>query len=201
VVADPGGTMLVYTTYGSLTVDAHDVLFRMQPSSTATGVSEVYILGAAMDRAVATFTRAIPQADPDATTFSLLVPGRVISVHDCADAPVAYQSEDAGPVTRLVVRYSDVPKGSGCIYVTAQVDDVLTRAADGSMGFRQSYTLDQDARMRVVVKYPADWEVKTVSPPPATRADGLLVWDQLLRRQLTCAPSVTFHEAKDEGGG
>lgn len=188
-VTDPDGTMLVYSHYGCLSLLPQDVLRRERSSEAA--VSETWLIGTLGESAVVTSQRSVPASEAGATTFSLLVSGRVTCVQDPSGNAVPYQCRTAGSVERLIVRYADVPAPERKLNVTAQVDDALT-SANGGLQFRQQYMLEQQGEVRVLVRYPVDWEVSNCSPEPAMKSSGLLIWQRKLQRQQRFVPQVSF---------
>lgn len=191
VVNSPDGTMLVDTEYGCLAVDQDDVLFRVTGAEPDPVVSETYVLGGSANSAVLTALRHVPAPIDNATTFSLLVTGHVTAVRDRSDQVLAYQAIDAGPVTRVILRYSDVAK-SRYVNVTAQLNDALEQEASGTLRLAETYTVDQSGRARVAVRYPQDWKLQSAAPAPAKSAEGLIVWEQDLGRQQQFAPQAEF---------
>ena len=187
-----GDRMAVHTAYGDLTVGASDVLLRTNPTEPAPVISETYVVETPDGGGVATYLRRVPEGGGEPTTVTLLIAGKVLAVHDRLGCPVAWQAEDAGAFAQLILRSGDLPKGADAVEVTARVDGIVAATPDGKLEFTQNYTPDRDGRMRVVVKYPADWKLESASPEPATRVDGLVAWDRHLSPQMSCAPRAVF---------
>jgi hypothetical protein len=190
VIDGPEGSMLIDGRYGCLTVELSEVLFRITPAEPDPVVADTYVLGGSATGAVLTTDRPVPPPSDGVTTFALLVPGKLLEVSDTDDRPVPSTHAVTGPVSRAIVRYSDVPEGTSMIRVSAKLDDLLEELPDGTLRFTQNYTPDDAGMARVAVAFPAEWKVISASPTATVTDQTLIVWQTQLRRQQRFAPEA-----------
>lgn len=191
-VPDPDGAVAVYSNYGCLTMSPGDVLYRLAPAAPQPTVSDIYLLSSSGENAIVTSVRPVPAPESKATTFSLLFPGKVLSVRDTYDQPLAYRSQRAGIASRVIVQYADLPQTTGTLSVSTQVDDAIARRRDGKLEFQIGYTLERDGLASLLLRIPADWKLDSTSPRPEIQLDGLLVWRRQLRRQQSFSAHAVF---------
>ncbi|MFH0792684.1 MAG: hypothetical protein V2A74_01485 [bacterium] len=196
IVRDTLGDYLVFNKYGSLSISAKDVLYRVDGDEGETLANETYIIIDKSRDVIAVLQRDVPKREKDGESFNLLVPGSVEAVTDGFESEIAYQTKSVAGLTRVTIRYSDVPPEVAHVFVTTRQKNLLEEDKEGNLKFRQDYVLDTEGTLKVLVKYPESWKVGEVAPEPSRRYEGLLVWEARLKRQQGFAAETVFEFQK-----
>jgi len=192
VVKDREGSYLVYNSYGKLSVNAREVLYRASEQTTKPSVTDTYILVEGATDVVSILQKPIPDRQEGKPDFSFLLPGHVEAVYDEADRPVEFELNALPSLSRAVIRFADLsPKGT-VLFLTSNQSGLIESRDEGCCVFQHNYTVDTDGTLRVLVKFPLDWIVEEVRPEPTRTYSGLIVWEKDLRRQQRFSPRVLF---------
>jgi hypothetical protein len=194
IVKDSMGNYVVYNKYGELTVKVDDVIYRVSEEKDEKFVQEIYIVTGKKAEIISILQREIPTHDENVQGFNLLVPGTVVGVFDADDQEVFYQSTSLGGVSKITINYGDIISEGKYLYITTRQHDLLRTDEQGRIMYTYNFTPDSEAVIKLLVKYPRDWHVDQISPQPATRYEGLVVWHLKLRRQQNFNPTITFRK-------
>jgi hypothetical protein len=118
---------------------------------------------------------AYPPHTDGATSFTILVPGRIENVRDDIVPNVQYESSAVADASKVAIRYKDLSTRSERLYLTTRQKGLLETDESGAVGFDVNYTPAQAGTIRIVVKFPAAWKVEKASPAPRHRFEGLIV--------------------------
>ncbi|MBN1865655.1 hypothetical protein JW916_00030 [Candidatus Sumerlaeota bacterium] len=193
VLEDTQGDYYIYNAKcGKLAVKKNDVLYAMAPDMGPHSMSESYIVIDESSDAISTLQRPIPPRTEGVTSFTLLVPGYIENVRDGIVPDVPYESSAVADASKVTIRYQDLSPRAERLYMTTRQKGLLEPTESGTVRFSTNYTLSEAGTIRVVVKFPDLWKVESASPAPERTFEGLVVWEQPLRRQQKFVPSMTL---------
>ena len=174
---------------GQLYVLREDIICRETPQPDT--LSESYtIVGPTLD-VIARLTRSVPERRPDVNSFNMLINGDVLSVIDADGFYIPFAKWSIGDSGLITIDYDKLsPDTSRLTIVTRQAG--LIQEESGLYTFRLKYILNQDSRMRVIIRYPEAFHLETIKPEPKIKLDGLIVLDQKIKRQQHFIPEVQF---------
>ena len=174
---------------GQLYVLRQDVIYRETPETDTFSESFV-IVGQSLD-IIARLSRSIPEKRQDADSFNLLVEGEVLSVIDVEGLDIPFDALSIGDSDLITIDYDQLsPETERLTIITKQ--EGLIQAEFGLYVFRLKYILNQDSRVRLIVKYPQDFYLESIKPEPTLKGSGLVVWDQQIKRQQHFIPEIRF---------
>jgi hypothetical protein len=197
ILKDIAGNYLVYTPFGELSVGAGEVIYTTSRDKTSPVIQETYIFIGKTSDTISIVEQDVPERREQARSFNLLVPGAVETILTADGDEVLFESRLVGENSLVTINYADLPAKVGRIRITLWRIDLLTSLDGESAKFEQNYTPDREGMVSVMVKYPKEWTVRSVTPPPARRFDGLICWRQALRRQQGFAPQIVFQFTKN----
>ncbi len=181
---------LIHDVLGTLSLNKADVLYHVQQDKTIYTEDHTVTLE---DHSVLTrLTRPVPKRQGQAESFRLLIPGQVLSVSDTLNRPMDVHKRTIGDNTLLTIPYHSI--GAKCdrmIVLTRQA--TLIRTVDDTESVLQlGYTLAEPRTVKISVTYPQQLSIRSISPEPIRRKDGVIIWEASLRRQQQFKPRVVF---------
>ncbi len=174
---------------GQLYILWEDVIYRETPQADI--LSESYtILENSLD-VIANLSRSVPEKRPDANSFNILIPGIVLSVTDEYGSDIPFDQRPIGDSGLITIDYDWLgPETNRLTIITQQPG--LIRKESGIYTFRLKYILNEQSRIRLIIRYPKTLQLETINPKPAIEHNGLIVWDQNLKRQQNFKPNIQF---------
>jgi len=182
--------LLSSACYGTLSIRRADVVYRQ--SEVADAQNETYVILDDALTVVASCRRDVPKRMPDKDAFHLLVRGEVQSVTDLNGGEIPFQTQAVGENSLVSVAYNGLASDAAAITVTTLDRGLLRRTPTGLLSFQVHTVPAQDERLQVIVKYPKAFKARQVTPDPAVNAEGIIVWEQNLRRQQHFSSEVQF---------
>jgi len=135
--------------------------------------------------------RPVPAPGGKTGAFRLLIPGSVQSVSDENGHGVPFDKQNVSGNTLITIHYGALsPSAIRLTLTTLQPD--LIKNDSGGLTFQQKYLLDRKQTLKVILQYPSEFKVRSITPEPKVRRDGLIVWEQLLKRQQEFSPRVVL---------
>lgn len=182
--------VLANRLYGDLAIESQDVLYR----DTAERPDRVETYAITQDgmTVIARLQRAVPARRKDAPSFNLLIPGSIQAITDANGIELPFSQRTLGENTLATLLREDLGHDMGLLTITTVQKTVLSPSAAGRLTFRANYALNQAQSLRVIVRFPRNFSLLSLSPPPDVELDGLLIWDRQLRRQQRFQPQVLF---------
>ncbi|MBN2456561.1 MAG: hypothetical protein JXB29_08535 [Sedimentisphaerales bacterium] len=174
---------------GQIYILREDIIYRETPQ--ADTLSESYtILGRTLE-IIANLSRSVPQRRPDVNSFNLLIPGNVLSVIDTDGSDIFFEQRPIGDSDLITIDYGQLsPQTNRITIITRQQG--LVQEESGLCTFRLKYILNEDSRIRVIIRYPEVFRLESIKPEPKVKCKGLIVLDQEIRRQQHFTPQVQF---------
>jgi len=174
---------------GQLYVLREDIIYRDTPQINT--LSESYtIVGRTFD-VIAHLSRSVPKRRPDVNSFNMLIHGSVLSVIDPNGSDIPFDQWSIGDSDLITIDYDQLsPDTSRLTIITQQKG--LFQEESGLYSFRLKYILNEDSRIRVIIRYPKVFHLETIKPEPKIRCNGLIVWDQRIKRQQHFMPELQF---------
>ena len=174
---------------GQLYVLREDIIYREMPQ--ADTFSESYTIVGQTLEIIARLSRSVPERRPDVNSFNMLINGNVLSVIDADGSDIPFAQWPIGDSDLITIDYEQLgPDTDRLTIVTQQAG--LIQEDSGLYTLRLKYILNQDGRIRVIIRYPKVFHLETIKPEPKIKYDGLIVLDQKIRRQQQFIPEVQF---------
>ena len=184
------GYIFSSTTFGEIQVPQSEVLYL---DRALPGVKEeTLILSREGATVLARFQRPVPAPGTRTGSFHFLIPGSVQSVRAENIGNIPYDMKKIAGNSLVTISYESLAETTDILTFTALQPLLLQHDPSGTLTLRLRYVLDQAETLRVIVKYPAEFSVQSVSPPAAAQLDGLIVWEHSLKRQQDFNPQVIF---------
>jgi|GEM_PF-4135889 len=176
--------------YGIVSVLQTDVVYRQ--SLEADVHNETIVIRADGLAVVASRRHDVPKRMEDKDKFNLLVTGQVKSVTDPNGTDVPFETQAVGDNSLVSIAYGALAQQVAYVTVTTLEQGALEPVASGLWSLQLHTIPAQDELLRVIVRYPKTFRPRQVTPDPALEADGLIVWEQNLRRQQQFTPEILF---------
>ena len=174
---------------GQLYVLREDIIYR--ETLQINTLSESYtIVGQTFD-VIARLSRSIPEKRPDANSFNMLVPGSVVSVIDANGLDIPFDRWPIGDSDLITIDYDQLSSETNRLTIITQQEG-LVQDESGLYTFRLKYILNEDSRIRVIIRYPKVFHLEIIKPEPKIKCNGLIVWDQGIKRQQHFMPELQF---------
>jgi hypothetical protein len=174
---------------GQLYVLREDIIYRETPQAD-TLCESFMIVGQGLD-IIAHLSRSVPEIMRDAESFNLLVNGNVLSVIDADGSDITFEKWSIGDSDLITIDYDQLgPETERLSIITKQQG--LIQAESGLYVFRLKYILNQDSRVRIIIKYPQNFHLESIKPEPKIKGAGIIVWDQQIKRQQHFVPEIRF---------
>jgi hypothetical protein len=174
---------------GQFYVLREDIIHRETPQIDT--LSESYtIIGQTLD-IIARLSRSVPERRPDANSFNLLIHGSVLSVSDADGAHIPFVQWPIGDSDLITIDYDQLSPETNRLTIIAQQEG-LVREESGLYTFRLKYILNEDSRIRVIIRHPKVFHLETIEPEPKIKRNGLIVLEQQIKRQQHFMPEVRF---------
>lgn len=174
---------------GQLYVLREDIVYRETPQNDT--LSESYtIVGQTLD-VIAHLSRSVPGRKPDVNSFNMLIQGSVLSVIDANGSDIPFERWAIGDSDLITIDYDQLrPDTNRLTIITRQKG--LIQEESGLYTFRLKYILNEDSRIRVIIRHPKVFYLETIKPEPKIRCNGLIVLEQKIKRQQHFTPEVRF---------
>ena len=174
---------------GQLYVLREDIIYR--ETLQINTLSESYtIVGQTFD-VIARLSRSVPGKKPDADSFNMLVPASVLTVIDANELDIAFNRRPIGDSDLITIDYDQLnPDTNRLTIVTRQAG--LIQEDYGLYTLQLKYILNEDSRVRVIIRYPKVFHLETIKPEPKIKCNGLIVLDQKVKRQQHFMPEFQF---------
>ncbi len=182
--------VLANRLYGDLVIERQDVLYR--DGAERPDRVETYAITQDGITVIARLQRAVPPQRKDASSFNLLVPGSIRAVTDANGVELPFSQRTLGENTLATLMWDDLGQDMGLLTLTSVQKTVVSPSAAGQLIFRANYTVNQAQSLRVIVRYPGNFNLISLSPTPDVELDGLLIWNRQLRRQQRFQPQILF---------
>jgi len=174
---------------GQLYVLCEDIIYKETPQVET--LSESYtIVGQTLD-IIANLSRPVPERRPDVNSFNMLIHGSVLSVIDANGSDIPFDRWPIGDSDLITIDYDQLSPETNRLTIITQQEG-LAQDESGLYTFRLKYILNEDSRIRVIIRYPKVFHLETIKPEPKIKYDGLIVLDQKIRRQQQFIPEVQF---------
>jgi hypothetical protein len=174
---------------GQLYVLRQDVIYRETPQADILSESFV-IVGQSLD-IIARLSRSVPEKEQDADSFNLLVEGNVLSVISADGLNIPFDTWPIGGNDLITIDYDQLSPETGRLSIITQQEGFI-QAESGLYVFRLKYILNQDSRIRIIIKYPQEFYLESIKPEPKIKGAGIIVWDQQVKRQQHFVPEIRF---------
>ena len=181
--------VLANRLYGDLAIERQDVLY--QDGAERPDRVETYALTQDGITVIARLQRALPPRRNDAPSFNLLVPGSIRAVTDANGIELPFSQRTLGENSLATLVRKDLGQDGLLTFTTVQ-KTLVSPSAAGQLTFRVNYTVNQAQSLRVIVRYPGNFNLISLSPAPDVELDGLLIWDRQLRRQQRFQAQILF---------
>lgn len=174
---------------GQLYVLREDIIYREAPQNDT--LSESYtIVGQTLD-VIAHLSRSVPGRKPDVNSFNMLIHGSVLSVIDANGSDIPFYQWAIGDSDLITIDYDQFSPNTNRLTIITQQKG-LVQEESGLYTFRLKYILNEDSRIRVIIRHPKVFHLETIKPEPKIRCNGLIVLDQKIKRQQHFTPEVQF---------
>jgi len=174
---------------GQLYVLREDVIYRETPQIDTFSESFV-IVGQGLD-IIAHLSRSVPEKRPNAESFNMLVNGSVLSVISADGSNIPFEKLSIGDSDLVTIDYDKLnPETDRMTVITQQQG--LIRTESGLYVFQLKYILNEDSRIRIIIKHPQDFHLESIKPEPKVRDAGIIVWDKHIKRQQHFVPEIRF---------
>jgi hypothetical protein len=187
--------VLVSASYGEIQVPKAEVLYL---ETDSPGIrTETFTLSRDGAVVLARFQRAVPTPVARTGSFRLLIPGSVQSVWDKGGRKIPFNKQEIAGNSLITIHYDRLAASTDVLTFTALQPQLLLQAPSGALTFRLRYVPDQAETLKVIVTYPTDYSVTSVTPSPDIRLDGLIVWENFLKRQQEFNPQAVLVPGKE----
>ncbi|MHC4456068.1 MAG: hypothetical protein ACYS0I_03080 [Planctomycetota bacterium] len=175
--------------FGQLYILREDIIYRQTPQPDT--LTESYTITAQALDVIAHLTRPVPERRPDVNSFNMLIHGSVLSVIDANGLDIPFYRWSVGDSDLITIDYDQLSSDTNRLTIIAQQQGLI-REESGLYTLRLKYILDEDTRIRVIIRYPEAFYLETIEPEPKIERDGLIVFDQKVKRQQHFIPEVQF---------
>lgn len=184
------GYILSSTAYGGVQVPLSEVLYLNRESP---GVKEeTFILFRDGITVLAHLQRTVPAPGTHTGSFHILIPGSVQSVRATNIGDIPFDMQEIAGNSLVTISYDCLAETTDVLTFTTLQPLLPRHDPSGTLTLRLRYVPDQAETLRVIVKYPVEFTVQSVSPSVKVRLDGLIVWEHTLKRQQDFNPQVIF---------
>lgn len=181
---------ILSTAYGEVQVPQSEVLYL---NSESPGIKEeTFILFRDGTTVLAHLQRTVPAPGTRTGSFHFLIPGSVKSVRTKNIGDIPYDMQEISGNSLVTISYDCLSETTDVLTFTALQPPLPRHDPSGTLTLRLRYVPDQAETLKVIVKYPVEFNVKSVSPPAKVQLDGLIVWEHSLKRQQDFNPQVIF---------
>lgn len=181
---------ILSTANGEVQVPQSEVLYL---SRELPGVKEeTFILFRDGTAVLAHLQRTVPAPGTRTGSFHFMIPGSVTSVRAKNIGDIPYDMQEIAGNSLVTISYDSLAETADVLTFTALQPLLLQHDPSGTLTLRLRYVPDQAETLKVIVKYPAEFNVKFVSPPAKIQLDGLIVWEYSLKRQQDFNPQAIF---------
>ena len=174
---------------GQLYVLHEDIIHTETPQIDT--LSESYTIVDQTFEIIARLSRSVPERRPDVNSFNMLIYGSVLSVIDANGSDISFDQQPIGDSDLITIDYEQLSPETNRLTIITQQEG-LVQNESGLYTFRLKYILNEDGRIRVIVKYPKIFQLETINPESKIESNGLIVWDQEIKRQQHFMPEVQF---------
>lgn len=193
VLRDTAGTYHVHNSlFGTVTVEESAVLYLLPGRRDQPVLPENCVILPGSLEVITSISRPIPPREAENQEFHLLVPGAVDNVHRADGRPVRFRRRDVAGSSLVTIEYGDLGNAVDRVFISSVQKEVLHSREDGSLEFRTKRILNEAGTVRLMLEYPQEWSIRSVSPKPSFQTPGMTVWETPLRRQETFLPTVLF---------
>lgn len=174
---------------GQLYVLREDIIYRETPQVDT--LSESYtIVGQTLD-VIAQLSRTVPERRADVNSFNMLIYGSVLSVIGADGRDIPFGQWSIGDSDLITIDYDQLSPDTNRLTIITQQEGLIQEES-GLYTFRLKYILNEDSRIRVIIRYPKVFHLETIKPEPKIKCNGLIVLDQKIKRQQHFMPEVQF---------
>jgi hypothetical protein len=182
--------VLAGASYGEIQVPKAEVLYL---ETESPGIrTEIFTLSRNGAVVMARFQRAVPAPGTRTGNFRLLIPGSVQSVWDESGRKIPFDRQEIAGNSLVAIQYDHLAESTDLLTFTALQPQLLLQDPSGALTLRLRYVLNQAETLKVIVKYPTEYSLASVTPPPDVRLDGLIVWEKSLKRQQEFNPQAVL---------
>lgn len=176
--------------YGDLLVEKSHILY--QEINTLVDTLETFTITRDAATVISRIQRTVPDLTADTTRFKLLVPGEVKAICDSDGLEIPFINRLIGNNSLVALNTVDLAPDTLSLLATSLQDGMIQPTASGHLAFKTQYIPDQAKTIRVVLKYPKTFKLQSITPEPQLQLDGLIIWEQTLKRQQKFAPTLVF---------
>ena len=174
---------------GQLYVLREDIIYRETPQVNT--LSESYTIVGRTLEVIAKLSRSVPERREGINSFNMLIHGSVLSVTDAEGSEIPFVQRSIGGSDLITIDYDQLGSDVNRLAIIAQQDGLFQVEA-GLYTFQLKYILNEDSRIRVIIRSPKDFHLEAVKPEPKIKCNGLIVWDQGIKRQQHFMPELQF---------
>ena len=179
---------ILSTANGEVQVPQSEVLYLNRESP---GVKEeTFILFRDGTTVLAHLQRTVPAPGTRTGSFRFMIPGSVKSVSAKNIGSIPYETQEIAGNSLVTISYDSLAETTDVLTFTALQPLLPRHDPSGTLTLHLRYVPDKAETLKVIVKYPVEYNVKFVSPPAKIHLDGLIVWEYSLKRQQDFNPQV-----------
>ncbi len=176
--------------YGNLLVEKSHILY--QEIDTLVDTLETFTITRDAATVISRIQRPVPDLAQETTSFKLLVPGEVKAVCESNGLEIPFINRLIGNNSLVALNTVDLASDTPSLIVTSLQDGMIQSTPSGHLAFKTQYIPDQVKTIRVVLKYPKTFKLQSITPEPQLQLDGLIIWEQPLKRQQKFTPTLVF---------
>lgn len=181
---------LAHDVLGALSLTIADVLYHVQQDKQI--YTEDHTVTLEDDSVLTRLTRPVPKRQGQAESFRLLIPGQVLSVSDTLNRPMDVRKRTIGDNTLLTIPYHSIGAECDRMIVLTRQAKLIRTGDDMELVLQLNYTLAEPRTIKISVTYPQQLSIRSISPEPILRKDGVIIWEASLQRQQQYKPRVVF---------
>lgn len=175
---------------GDLVVSKSHILF--QDSSTQVDRLETFAITRDASAVISRVSCQVPTLQPDTPSFKRLITGEVQTICDSNGLEIPFTTQLIGNNSLVTINTLDMAPDTRTLIATTLQDGLIHPTPTGHLAFTTRFIPNEEQTIRVVLKYPKAFKLQSISPEPKLQLDGLIVWEQTVKRQQTFSPTITF---------
>lgn len=189
----PQDCIIATTILGDLALSKSDIL--LQEMDNSIDHLETFTITRDAATVISRVPYTVPTLDANSLSFNKLITGEVQAICDSHGLEVPFTGQLIGNNTLITIQTRDILPDTHTLIATTLQDSLIQHTPTGHLSFTTRFIPNQAQSMRIVLKYPKHLAIQTISPEPQFQRNGLILWEQTLKRQQTFSPIMTCMES------
>ena len=176
--------------FGDVSVLQDDVLYR-ETTGEAVRVDQFTLVdnGAWV---LHQMHKPVPARQGDSRAFNMMISGTVQSILAVDGGAVPFTHRVIGGNSLVTIVFDDLAPETTLLTIASVRAGLMYQEDSGELSFRLKVIPNQEKWTKIIVRYPNTLTQQSSHPEPSFAGDGLVVWEQHLKRQQTFAPQIRF---------